>query len=171
MLLVEFKARCADLDAVHEKIQALDHRFVGEDHQIDTYFEVPNGRLKLREGTIEHTLIHYHRDEPAGLKTSTVTLFRPQSTGLGDVLQAALPVQIVVDKRRAIYFVGNVKLHLDSVKGLGTFVEVEAIDQDGSRSHAELARQCEHFKQVLGIRDEDLVAGSYADLLQALQTP
>ena len=31
----------------------------------------------------------------------------------------------VVDKRRKIYFIGNVKFHFDTVDGLGTFVEVE----------------------------------------------
>ncbi|MFT5647501.1 MAG: adenylate cyclase class 2, partial [Aureispira sp.] len=62
---VEIKAKCADIKVL-EKI-LLEHQadYKGLDHQIDTYFNVPNGRLKLREGNIENALIHYDRGNQA----------------------------------------------------------------------------------------------------------
>lgn len=165
-LNIEIKARCADLDAVRDVLEAENARFVGDDRQIDTYFAVPNGRLKLREGLIENALIHYERTDQAGPKPSEVTLFKTtDGADLKAILAAALEVAIVVDKRRAIYFLDNVKVHLDRVEGLGTFVEIEAIDVDGTFSAERLHAQCQHYLERFGIAEADLCTHSYSDML------
>ena len=165
-LNIEIKARCEDLDAVRATLAAEGARRVGEDHQIDTYFCVPHGRLKLREGTIERYLIFYERPDDAGPKRSDVHLYEPQpGPALKAVLTRALGVRVVVEKRREIFFVGNVKFHLDQVDGLGRFAEIEAIDQDGSRTPAELRAQCEAFTERLGLAPGAFVAASYSNLL------
>src|SRR5688500_1394164 len=139
----EFKARTERLDEQEALLQAQSPRFVGEDHQVDTYFKVPHGRLKLREGTIESALIHYQRTNTAGAKQSEVLLYEHEpAPALKAILTAALGVKVVVDKRRKIYFIGNVKFHFDRVEGLGTFVEVEAIDRDGTVGLETLQQQC-----------------------------
>jgi adenylate cyclase class 2 len=61
--------------------------------------------------------------------------------------------------------VDNVKIHLDRVEGLGSFLEIEAIDADGSRTEAELLAQCEAFMAAFGVADADLEKQSYSDLL------
>ena len=71
----------------------------------------------------------------------------------------------VVKKHREIYFIGNVKFHIDSVDGLGDFVEIETIDASGSIGRDELLRQCGEYMELLGIADEDLVEGSYSDMV------
>lgn len=165
-LNVEIKARCADHDAVRTLLDGMDSRLVGTDHQVDTYFRVPVGRLKLREGTIENSLIHYLRPDQSGPKTSDVLLYRvAPDPALKAVLERALGVLVVVDKRREIQFVDNVKIHLDTVDGLGTFLEIEAIDADGTRTEAELLAQCQAFMAAFGVSDADLVERSYSDLL------
>lgn len=87
-------------------------------------------------------------------------------SNIGEVLTAALGVRVVVDKQREIYFIDNVKFHIDTVKGLGNFVEIEAIDTDGKRNAEQLEQQCSHYMREPGIRDTDLVVGSYSDLLE-----
>ena len=165
-LNVEIKARCASLEAVREVLAADGARFVGEDHQIDTYFCVPNGRLKLREGAIERYLIFYARPDEAGPRRSDVHLYEPRpGPALKAVLTRALGVRVVVEKRREIFFIGNVKVHLDQVDGLGRFVEVEAIDRDGARTPVQLRAQCETFVERLGLAPGAFVAASYSDLL------
>ncbi len=72
--LVEIKAKCNDPQNVHQILKAHNADYKGIDHQVDTYFGVPKGRLKLREGNIENTLIHYHRPNQEGPKTSAVSL-------------------------------------------------------------------------------------------------
>ena len=163
---VEIKARCTDPARVRSLLEAAGAHFHGIDRQRDTYFPVPNGRLKLREGRIENHLIHYRRPDQAGPKRSDVLLFdTTPDSALKPLLTAALGVRIVVEKRRAIYFIGNVKFHVDAVDGLGAFVEIEAIDRDGSRSEADLLAQCRSFMDALDIAETDLVERSYSDML------
>jgi len=162
----EFKARTNRLEAQEQLLLDQQPRFVGEDHQIDTYFQVPNGRLKLREGTIESSLIHYHRHNIAGAKQSDVLLYEhAPAPALKAALTAALGIKVVVDKRRRIYFIDNVKFHFDRVEGLGSFVEVEAIDKDGSIGVERLKAQCAQYAELLGVQADDYLAGSYSDLL------
>ena len=164
--IIEIKARCTQQDRIRALLQQRAARFVGEDHQIDTYFRVPQGRLKLREGTIERTLIYYERANQQGPKASDVTLFRPgPGEGLKAVLTQALGVLVAVDKRREIYFIDNVKFHLDRVEGLGTFAEIEAIAEDGTIGEARLREQCEHYLALFDIAEDDLVRVSYSDML------
>jgi adenylate cyclase class 2 len=162
----EFKARTARQDEQEAILKAQGPRFVGEDHQVDTYFNVPHGRMKLREGNIENSLIHYHRVNTAGAKQSHVLLYEHQpAPALKAILSAALGIKVVVDKRRRIYFIDNVKFHFDYVEGLGTFVEVEAIGLDGSIGLAQLQEQCTRYAALLGIQPGDYMAESYSDLL------
>ena len=163
----EIKARCADQEAVRHYLHEHGADFKGTDHQIDTYFDVPEGRLKLRQGPIENNLIFYQRADTDGPKQSTINLspVAPDST-IGEVLTAALGVRVVVDKQREIYFIDNVKFHIDTVKDLGNFVEIEAIDANGKRNAEELEQQCSHYMRELGIKAIDLVVGSYSDLLE-----
>jgi adenylate cyclase class 2 len=162
--IVEFKAHCRDHDRIREILKSKNARFAGEDHQIDTYFRVHNGRLKLREGNIENSLIFYSRSNQAGPKQSAVTMSAvPAGSDMRVVLSKALGVLVTVDKRREIYFVENVKIHLDRVEQLGEFVEVEAI---GSAAEAaKLQEQCDRFLFDFGVAEADLVAESYSDLL------
>jgi adenylate cyclase, class 2 len=168
-LNVEIKARCDDRQRVREILEDAGADFHGHDHQIDTYFTVPSGRLKLRQGTIETALIHYERPDQPGPKASAVQLYQPvgpeQASRLREVLAAALETRVVVDKRREIYFLENVKFHLDDVTALGEFVEIEAIDRDGRIGCEALQRQCRQWMQRLGISEADLVEQSYSDLM------
>ena len=161
---IEIKARCADLVAARERLTAVPHRYVGTDHQVDTYFRVPTGRLKLRQGTIETHLIAYHRTDQKAPASSAVQLYAPaDAEELLHTLSRVLPQLGVVDKQREIYFLDHVKVHLDEVVGLGTFVEVEAIGE--ADAHEALLRDCKQAMVLLGVQHDDLVAASYSDLL------
>jgi len=168
-LNVEFKARCADLDAVRATLRQLGAAGPTVDHQIDTYFTVPNGRLKLREGNVERALIQYHRPDHTGPKTSDVTLvpMPDETAALNEALTRALGVDIVVDKLREIWWLDNVKLHVDCVNGLGTFIEVEAIACEGL-SERELRGQCDRLLEALGVKETDLVATSYSNMIMSV---
>src|SRR3989344_6889758 len=153
-LNVEIKARCNN----HEKIRGIliskDADFKGIDHQIDTYFKVPDGRLKLREGNIENYLIFYEREDKEGPKQSNVILCKTESSSnLKEILTKSLGVLAVVDKQREIYFIDNVKFHLDSVQGLGTFMEIEAIDTTGNIGREKLLDQCNHYLKLFGTQE------------------
>lgn len=162
----EFKARVPDIRILEEKLLKLHPRFVGVDHQIDTYFEVPHGRLKLREGNIETALIFYEREDKSGARQSDVLLYKHQQCkSLKKILAKLHEVKIVVDKIRKIYFIDNVKFHFDDVNELGSYIEVEAIDETGTGDIESLQKQCQHYSQFFGIAEKDCETYSYSDLL------
>jgi len=163
-LSLEIKARCSDLGRVRKILLARGARFKGLDRQIDTYFRVPSGRLKLREGNIENAFIYYKRADQRNSKKCHSMLFPcAKKTPLKKLLAGALGVLAVVDKKREIYFIQNAKFHIDCVKKLGNFMEIEVFERRGSTGVAKLRKQCEFYQKLLGIRADDLVADSYSD--------
>ncbi len=164
--IIEIKARCANPDSIREKLESLGAKAIGTDHQVDTYFTVPEGRLKLRRGDIENTLIQYQRSNKSGPKLSNVNLYKPiDADALHVTLSAALPVLVEVDKQREIFFIENVKFHIDQVKNLGSFIEIEAIDESGDIEVDRLNEQCEHYLRLFEVNPGDLMTHSYSDML------
>lgn len=163
----EFKASVDSLEPFEEKLLTLNPHFQGIDHQIDTYFNVQKGRLKLREGNIENSLIYYNRENIAGAKQSDIILYQHQpNAALKNILTLQFGVKVVVDKKRKIYFVDNVKFHFDHVEGLGTFIEVEAIDTSEAFTLEELKDQCDHYFAFFELDSSSLVDKSYSDLME-----
>jgi adenylate cyclase, class 2 len=171
-LNVEIKARCREAAAIREYLLAQQAEFKGTDLQTDTYFHSPQGRLKLREGHIENNLIYYERDNQAGPKSSHFQLVNiADAAGLKQVLTQSMGIKVVVQKKREIYYIDNVKFHLDEVPGLGSFVEIEAGNILADLTAAQLQAQCAFYMAAFGIQAADLVEVSYSDLLLALQEP
>src|SRR5205807_6832046 len=164
---LELKARHADLAAARNVVQAIAEVQAGRvEIQVDTYFRVPQGRLKLREINEESaTLIFYERPDRAAARICNYQLVPVLDAGaLKAALAAALGMRGVVRKRREIYFWHNVRIHLDEVAGLGTFVELEAVlaaDDDEGLAQERL----DHLCKMLGIAPADLLSQSNADLL------
>jgi len=164
--IIEIKAHCNDQDKIREILKREGADFRGLDIQTDTYFRVPHGRLKLREGNIENNLIHYDRPDQEGPKQSSVLLYKSNpDSNLKAILMKAIGVLVVVEKKREIYFIDNIKFHIDTVAGLGTFIEIEAIDENGSIGKERLQAQCEHYLASFGVCKNDLVDCSYSDLI------
>lgn len=162
----EFKARVFDYAPFEKRLLTLNPLFHGMDHQIDTYFNVTHGRLKLREGNIENALINYDRANIASSKMSRVILYKhTPDSALKEILTKQLGIKTVVDKMRRIYFIDHVKFHFDTVVNLGSFVEVEVIDTDDRYTIEELKQQCDYYQAFLGLTPEDMVDRSYSDLL------
>ena len=169
-LNIEIKARCDQPFFIREYLKTNHAEFKGTDHQTDTYFNLVNGRLKLREGNIENNLIYYERNDGTGARESNFRLIHvPDAKGLKEVLKRSLGIKIVVEKKREIYFIGNVKFHIDEVIGLGSFAEIEASDLYANISKEELQRQCDFYMKELCISNEDLILLSYSDMLLTSQ--
>ena len=163
---IEIKARTKKTEYIRQFLLEHSADFKGTDHQTDTYFEVLNGRLKLRQGNIENSLIFYNRANVSGLKKSDFDLM-PVENGeiLKMILGKAVGVKVVVKKSREIYYIGNVKFHLDILDGLGRFVEIEATNMNCDLSIDDLREQCNTYMGKFGISEDDLIPGSYSDML------
>jgi adenylate cyclase class IV len=165
---VEIKARVPSVAALLPLARAL-----GDDehpqliHQDDTFFRVPHGRLKLRvfsSGLGE--LIHYHRPDAQGPKLSDYVIVPvPEPDTLRDALARACGVLGRVSKERILVLVGSTRLHLDTVEGLGEFLEIEVVLQPG-QTEAQGQAEAQALLQRLGVGPEALLSGAYLDLLR-----
>ena len=165
-LNIEIKAKCSDPDFIRKYLISHKADFKGTDEQTDTYFNATKGRLKLREGNIENNLIFYERNNQAGPKSSQFNLVKIEDAkGLKDVLTRSMGVKVIVKKKREIYFISNVKFHIDEVPGLGAFVEIEAGNILADLKEEKLRFQCDFYMKELGIKQDDLVEISYSDML------
>lgn len=168
LLNVEIKARCNAASFIRKYLLDNNADFKGVDEQTDTYFNVQHGRLKLREGNIENNLIFYERTNQAGPKNSHFNLVKVEDAkGLKEALQKSIGIKVIVQKRREIYYIANVKFHIDEVPGLGSFVEIEAGNILADLSQQQLNEQCNFYLQEFGINEEDLIEVSYSDMLLA----
>lgn len=136
--------------------------------QKDTYFETARGRLKLREeaGADAH-LIAYERPDLPGHKESRYRIVRVDDpTELREALSAVLGISVVVSKARRLFVLTDIRIHLDRVDGLGDFIEFEGVvsgDGDPDRFAPLLA----DLRRSFGIKEDNLLCGSYSDLLLA----
>ena len=164
---VEIKARVRDPRAMRSRVEALGTTTPEALLQIDTLYNVPTGRLKLREfadGTGE--LIYYQRPDAAGPKLSKY-LRVPSSDAscLRDVLARSLGVRATARKRREVFLFGQTRIHLDEVEGLGSFIEFEVVLRDG-QSVSDGERIAAGLMDALSVSSADLLAHAYVDLIQ-----
>lgn len=163
----EFKARVQEFGKYENLLLKFNPVDYGSDHQIDTYFNAQKGRLKLREVIgKESKLIDYNRENILGSKRSDILLYKHEMNDtLKHILSNQMGVKVIVDKKRKIYGIDNVKFHFDTVKNLGTFIEVEAIDETDSFTLEELKKQCDFYYNYFGIQQQQVEKLSYSDLL------
>jgi adenylate cyclase class IV len=169
---IEVKARIDSVDALLPVARAA----VGGQPQLieqdDTFFRVPHGRLKLREfadGSAE--LIQYERPDSAAAKASDyVRVAVPDAAALRAALARACGLVGRVRKTRWLLVdtTGgfNTRIHLDRVEGLGDFMELEVMLQDG-QSDAQGTQAAEALMVRLGLAGASRLAGSYLDLQAA----
>lgn len=188
----EFKARLADATQVQSVMAQRGAKVENLMQHTDTYFRVENGRLKLREITFlpipqartplppsRCELIFYQRSDDAGVKRSDYLIVPvADAERMRALLAAALGIRVVVKKQRTLYLLGyeqkphashapHIRVHLDEVELLRSFVEVEAVLGEGIAPET-AQTEAQSLLDQFGVKDSDLITGSYADLLQRL---
>ena len=164
---VEVKARLSSLDVARRVAGALGATHAWTDEQVDRYYEVDGGRrLKLRTSGRGAELIRYDRPETAGVRASEYerSPVRDPDAQVGLVPKTA-PI-VVVRKRRELWLVENVRIHLDDVDGLGTFLELEAV-VDVAHDEAACRAAVARILPAFGLGEADGLRASYADLVRA----
>ena len=164
---VEIKARVRDLEALQDRVRTISGAKPHVISQRDTFFFTSRGRLKLRELAPDRAeLIYYERPDQDGPKRSDFYVFETaRPAALKAVLAQALGVRGEVEKTRRLYMVGQTRMHLDEVMGLGTFLELEVVLQDG-QSDRDGQAIAEDLLTQLGVDSRDLVESAYMDLLE-----
>ena len=162
---LEIKATVDSLAAVRRRLGVLEgatrHAIL---RQTDWYFRVPKGRLKLRQfgsrGDAE--LIAYLRPDKTAARTSEFQrLPTSDAAGTRRLFERMLGLTGCVRKRREVWLYKNARIHLDTVAGLGRFIEIEVVVTDGMPQARDLMKE---LREVLGISAKDLIPGSYSNM-------
>lgn len=164
---VELKARDSDPAATAGRCEALGAVDHGVREQRDTYFAGRHGRLKLREegGSIAELIAYRRLDTTEAEQSAFIRAPAADPALLREALDAALGETVVVVKRRRLFMWEHVRIHLDDVEGLGTFIELEAMVGPGLNSAEEASAKVAGLRSELAIADDALVAVGYSDLL------
>ncbi|MBI4306650.1 MAG: class IV adenylate cyclase [Chloroflexi bacterium] len=166
MEIVEVKTRCKSLDHARRILAERGVGLARVERQTDTYFHCRFGRLKLRDEDSGMKVVHYVREDLLGPKRSHVRLYYPSAPELlRTVLAGALGVVVIVQKVREVYADGNVRVHLDHVRELGDFVEIEVLNEDGMYKEVTMWQQCRAYMELLSLNEAEMISGSYGDLL------
>ncbi len=154
-------ARIADSERIKRNVKRENGKGERYERRTETWFTTERGYLVLRESDMRHEFaaivngkehsVRHKPDNPRALK---------------EVLLAGCGVPLIVEMRRETWHLAGIDAHFDDVEGLGSFVELEAINQDGTESEEELSKRCHAMLHLLGIPESDLIDGRYADLLR-----
>jgi len=165
---IEIKAFAPNFSEVMDRVESLAGSAPKVIEQTDVFFKTDRGRLKLRflSGT-QGELIFYERPDQAGPKTSVYSVYSTSNPAdLRAVLSATYGEDVTVEKVRSLYLIGRTRVHLDQVKHLGQFVELEVVLEDGEAAEQGIA-EADLLMGNLGIPTSNLIEGAYADLLRS----
>jgi adenylate cyclase class IV len=162
---VELKAELRDLPLARTIAASIGALTVCTLRQTDTYYRVPDAKLKKRETVGQPTeWVFYLRPSRSRAKLSTFTIY-PDAIARERFGDQPLPVWTVVKKTRELWTFDGVRIHLDTVEGLGTFIEFEALvcpERNLAKAHEIVERLRQAFRPAMG----ELVSVGYAELLE-----
>jgi len=166
-LNIEIKARCTDHVAIEKVIQKMNIPFEGMQQQSDTFFNVPNGRLKLRESdTKGNFLIPYLRPDVKKPRKSDYVLLDVNDVDQSlNILEKMFGVRGIVEKTRKVFHYDNIRIHLDQVDDLGNFIELEGVIKN-KKQKEETLQKIDLLMEIFEIKDEDIVINAYIDMLE-----
>lgn len=163
---IEIKARYENLDRARNLALGLGAKSLGVDHQIDTYFRVPSGRLKIRVSSLSGCyLVPYSREDLSGPRASEYLMIPIAESQVAlDLFSKILGVNVCIDKQREILLFENVRIHLDRVAGVGDFIELEAVCRNNADLEDEYTK-ISLLMKLLEIDQAKLETGSYQELI------
>jgi adenylate cyclase class 2 len=156
------KAKVPDVAHLEKILREAGARHAGLDRQQDTYFKTDVGKLKLRLGTLGNLITHYVRRDDDGIEKTIVYRYdlNPRQDEIDNLFNHH-DVIGVVEKQRNVFYVGETKVHLDTMPDGKMYVEIEAIDRSNTVDSEVLKGRCIAVKEMLRIPDGDLIKTGY----------
>ncbi len=159
---LEIKVSIKSLSAIIKRLDEIDAEFAGVLYQTDIYYKIKKGLLKLRIENGRNQLIQYFRDEKSKDRWSDYRILEISSDNAGKFLKGLFNTEVTVKKERKLYWYKNTRIHLDKVKGLGMFLELETKLINGKKD----ARERFNFLvKHLQLDEKNQIRKSYRDLL------
>lgn len=164
---LEVKAKIPNIEQGIAIANSLKLKFIEILNQVDTYFVVPKGRLKLREiNDVDGELIYYERDEYSNHRQSKFEVYKTKDPSLLRlILEQAFGVQNIVSKKRYLYMFNDTRIHIDNVSNLGSFLEFEVPMNSVIIEEPQATMQ--FLIQSFHLNETDFIKRSYLDLIQS----
>jgi len=159
---LELKIKTDSFDSFIEKLKSINAKQDSVLLQKDIYYKIPTGLLKLRIENGKKTLIFYNRDETSENRWSDFNLLKIEDDNAEEFLSKLFVVEQVVEKERELFWFNNTRIHLDEVKELGNFLELETLVIEG-KTEAEKS-----FNEIVRLLNLDLskqIKKSYKNLI------
>lgn len=159
----EIKCELTDRKTIAHIIYSVKGYSHSVEKQTDVYYKADSGRLKLRIINDRlGNLIFYDRGEKTGMKISKYIISQTKDhKELNSILRKQFKVLVIVNKKRDIYIHNNIRVHIDTVKGLGRFLEIEIIYENLSKAKEQMKGLISKFQ----LNENKFIKGSYSDLL------
>lgn len=163
---LEYKVRADDPKQTEKLLRQVGARFVGTLHQRDQYFSVQRGRLKTRtiNGKV-HEVIFYDRANRAGSKISNyqvINLRAGTAKEIEKLFGLLFKKAKIVTKQRRLWLYRHTRIHVDKVRSLGSFVELETVMKGISLSAARSEQK--KVISLLHLGRSQKIARSYGEL-------
>lgn len=159
---LELKIRLNNPDKILKTVRAINAEYKGGMNQVDVYYKNSNFRLKLRLENGTQVLIKYSRNEGTGNRWSDYQLISLEKNDARDFLNDIFGEEVVVEKIRKYYLYDNTRIHIDEVKGLGSFLELETLVVKGKK---DAEKRFHQLINLLSLDKKDEIRNSYRDLL------
>ncbi|MBI5021075.1 MAG: class IV adenylate cyclase [Ignavibacteriales bacterium] len=161
---LEIKAHVNDLQVAENIAIEIGAHETGVLIQTDTYFNSPNGRLKMREvPDSDAELIFYNREEDSVQRRSNFYIYKTiNASDLKEILASSYGIRAVVEKKRKLYMLGTTRIHIDQVKDLGSFLEFEIPMGDNNQTPSGIMN---YLIDRFNISHDQFITKSYIDLM------
>ena len=168
---IEIKTTVSDLPHLESRIAALNAEYQWTHRQRDTFFNVPSGYLKLRVVEEEPgELIAYERESGTHPRPSDYEIARTDDpASLESALTRSLGIRGVIEKTRRLYLWRHTRIHLDEVKGLGLFLELETVAKDIDLATAR--QEADLVIEALALSATEFLDRPYLECLEAQAVP
>lgn len=158
---LELKIQVKSHSSYTKKLKLIKAKYCGMLNQKDIYYKFHGDLLKLRIENGSYFLIKYLRDEKRK-RWSEYHILELNGSDPEKYLSDIFSIESTVEKKRKLFLFNNTRIHLDVVKGLGYFLELETVVvKKKSDSQKE-------FDNVVKMLDLDLskqIRKSYKNLL------
>jgi adenylate cyclase, class 2 len=161
---LELKIKLLNAAGTLKKLNELKAEFKGVLNQTDIYYKYKNGLLKLRIEDGTQTLIKYIRNEGSGERWSDFQLLSLEGNDAGEYLRDILTRETIVEKKRKLYLYDNTRIHIDDVKILGSFLELETLVVNGEE---DAEKRFNSIKEMLSLNGLPEIRKSYRDIMLA----
>ena len=160
---LELKAKVNSHEGFKKILFAISAEYKETLIQKDIYYKYDKGLLKLRIQNDSYQLIKYLRKEDELKRWSDYEILKMSSPNAEKFLNDIFTVVVIVEKSRELFIYKNTRIHLDEVKELGKFLELETIVDEKGQQDAE-ERYAEIF-DLLNLSAYEEIRDSYRNLV------